>query len=93
MDTNELLRDPLPDSMADIDEIIAFWDTHSTADYEPETEIVDFEIDIHEELYAIRLVPELAILIGRKAKARGVTTETLVNLWLAEKAGARMAVN
>ena len=93
MDTNKSPLDPLPDSMADIDEIIAFWDTHSTADYEHETEVVDFEIDIQEEIYVVRLVPELAALIGRKAKARGVTTETLVNLWLAEKAGARMAAN
>lgn len=77
----------MPDESADIEEIIAFWDTHSTADYEDEMEDVDLEMDLQEELFVVRLVPELADVIGRKAKARGVTTETLVNLWLAEKAG------
>jgi hypothetical protein len=82
----------MPDQTADIDEIIAFWDAHSTADYEDEMEDVDFELDLQEEIYIVRLMPELANVIGRKAKARGVSTETLVNLWLAEKAGATAAV-
>lgn len=86
MDANKK-RDPMPDETADIEEIIAFWDTHSTADYDDEMEDVDFETDLHEEIYIVRLIPELADLIGRNAKARGVSTETLVNLWLAEKAG------
>jgi hypothetical protein len=44
-------------------------------------------MDLQEEIYVVRLIPELADIIGRNAKARGVSTETLVNLWLAEKAG------
>jgi hypothetical protein len=91
MDANKK-RDPMPDQTADIEEIIAFWDSHSTADYEDEMEDVDFELDLQEEIYIVRLMPELANVIGRKAKARGVSTETLVNLWLAEKAGATAAV-
>lgn len=87
MDADKQTRDPMPDETAGIEEIIAFWDTHSTADYEDEMEDVDVEMDVREEIYVVHLVPELAGAIGRKAKARGVTTETLVNLWLAEKAG------
>lgn len=87
MDANNRKRDPLPDETADIETIIAFWDTHSTADYEDEMEDVDVEMDLQEEIYVVRLIPELADIIGRNAKARGVSTETLVNLWLAEKAG------
>lgn len=45
------------------------------------------EVEVREEIHVVRLVPEIASIIGRQAKARGVTTETLVNLWLAEKAG------
>ena len=92
MNANKQLRDPMPDETADIDELIAFWDTHSTADYEDEMEDVHFEIDIQEEISVIRLIPELASVIGRKAKARGVTSETLVNLWLVEKAGMSVAM-
>lgn len=86
MDANNK-RDPLPDEKASIEEIIDFWDTHSTVDYEDKMEDVDFEMDLQEEIYVVRLIPELADVIGRNAKARGVSTETLVNLWLAEKAG------
>ncbi len=82
MDKN---RDPMPDSKADVEEIIEFWDTHSTADYDDVMEEVDFEIGIEEEVYTVALVPELVDQVERQAKARGVTTETLVNLWLAEK--------
>lgn len=79
-------RDPLPDDNAPVEEIIAFWDTHSTVDYEDELEDIHLDIDIQEEVYIVRLIPELATRIGQRAKERGVTTETLVNVWLAEKA-------
>ena len=82
---NKLNRDPMPGPSASIEEIVQFWDTHSTADYDDEMEDVAFDIDLREEVFVVALVPELAEVIGRAAKARGVTTETLVNLWLAEK--------
>ena len=85
MDESNTKRDPMPDSSASIEEIIEFWDTHSTADYEDEMEEVSFEIDLREEVFTVALVPELVDLMERQAKIRGVTTETLVNLWLAER--------
>ena len=78
-------RDPMPGASASIEEIIEFWDTHSTADYEDEMEDVSFEIDVREEVYTVALVPELVDELESQAKARGVSTETLVNLWLAER--------
>jgi hypothetical protein len=85
MDENSTKRDPMPDSLANIEEIIEFWDTHSTADYEDEMEEVSFDIDLQEEVFTVALVPELVDLVEHQAKVRGVTTETLVNLWLAER--------
>jgi len=82
---NEQQRDPMPGPSASLEQVIEFWDTHSTADYEDETEEVTFEIDLQEEIFTVALVPELVDLIENQAKARGVTTETLVNLWLAER--------
>lgn len=82
---NKPKRDPMPDDSASLDQLIEFWDTHSTADYEDETEAVEFQIDLQEEVYTVAVVPELVDLLERQAKARGVATETLVNLWLAEK--------
>ena len=85
MAKNKTTRDPLPGPSASVDEIVEFWDTHSVTDYDDAWEEVSLDIDIQEETFAVALVPELAEVIGRAAKARGVTTETLVNLWLAEK--------
>ena len=78
-------RDPMPGNSAPLEELINFWDTHSIVDYEDETEEVNFEVDLQEEIFMVALVPELVDLIENQAKARGVTTETLVNLWLAER--------
>jgi hypothetical protein len=55
MEANRPTRDPMPNADASIDEIIAFWDTHSTADYEDETEEVAFTINIQEELSSYEL--------------------------------------
>ncbi len=85
MDTSKAKRDPMPTASASIEELAEFWDKHSTADYEDETEEVSFAIDLREEVYTVALVPELVDLLEHQAKARGVTTETLVNLWLAER--------
>ena len=85
MNANKTLRDPMPDAAASIDEIVAFWDAHSTADYADEMEDVSFAFDIQEETFTVALVPSLVGLLAHKAKANGVSTETLVNLWLAER--------
>lgn len=85
MTANKTTREPMPDRTADIEAIISFWDTHSTADYEDEMEDTALEFDLQEEVYTVALVPDLANLLAHKARAKGVATETLVNLWLAER--------
>ena len=40
-------RDPLPEDFGSLEEFWAFWDTHSTADYEDQMEDMDVDIDIH----------------------------------------------
>jgi hypothetical protein len=80
-------RDPIPEfnTLADIAE---FWDTHSTADYEDLTHEVQFEVQLREhraDYQAVKLVPELGETLRTLAHARGVTVETLVNVWLTEK--------
>ena len=37
-------RDPLPEDFGSLEEFWAFWDTHSTADYEDQMEDVDIDI-------------------------------------------------
>lgn len=81
-------RDPIPEfnTLADIAE---FWDAHSTADYDDLSHEVKFEVQLRdrgEEYRTVQLVPELSETIRALARRRGVSVETLVNVWLTEKA-------
>lgn len=78
-------RDPIPDSFPSIEAAAEFWDTHSLADYE------DILVDVTDDHFDLvrthfRVDSKLARKIGRIAKKRGISSETLVNLWLQEKA-------
>jgi hypothetical protein len=80
-------RDPIPE-FETLEEIAEFWDAHSTADYDDLTHEVRFEIKLRHragEEQSIRLVPELSETIQTLAQIRGVSVETLVNVWLTEK--------
>jgi hypothetical protein len=80
-------RDPIP-AFETLEEIAAFWDAHSTADYDDLTHEVQFEVKLRHPLgqeQSVRLVPELSELIQTLAEIRGVSVETLINVWLTEK--------
>jgi hypothetical protein len=47
----------MPAPSASIEEIIEFWDTHSTADYDDVMEEVTFEIDIQEGIEILPCPP------------------------------------
>jgi hypothetical protein len=79
------VRDPIPDQFATIEEAAEFWDTHDLADYWDLTEEVDFEVNLRRRRYPVALDPELAEKLAKEARQRGLSTETLVNLWLNEK--------
>ncbi len=81
------VRDPIPE-FETLEEIAEFWDTHSTADYDDLTQEVQFEVRLHDrakQVQTITLLPELSEALQALARARGVSVETLVNVWLAEK--------
>lgn len=83
MDKNR--RDPIPE-FETLEEIAEFWDAHSTADYFDLTEEVQFEVMLGKERQPIYLLPELLEQLESQAEARGISVETLANLWLIEKA-------
>jgi len=78
-------RDPIPENFDSLEEFWAFWDTHSLADYEDLLREVKFEVDIQRRKFLVALEPDLAKAITACAQARGVSSETLINLWLREK--------
>lgn len=66
-------------------EIGEFWDSHDLADFWDKTKDVSFEVAIESEVtyYAVDRV--LSERIHAIASKRGVSADTLVNLWVQEK--------
>ena len=77
-------RDPIP-GFQTLEEIAEFWDTHSTADYHDLTHEVQFDVNLRKHTDPVVLIPELSETIQTLAHTRGVSTETLINVWLTEK--------
>ena len=84
-------RDPLPEEFASLTAAGAFWDTHSTADYETadyedEMEDVTFEINLTgKPTYYFAIAKDIATALQTVAQQQGISTQTLINLWLQEK--------
>ena len=66
-------------------EIGDFWDTHDLADYWEQTRPVEFELDIQSEVTYYALDVTLSAKVRSIAKQRGISPETLLNLWVQEK--------
>jgi len=78
-------RDPLPENFHSLEEFWVFWDTHSTADYEGLMEEVDVRLDIRSSKVYCPVAKEIAAKLRTQARRQGISTETLINLWLREK--------
>lgn len=66
-------------------EIGEFWNTHDLADYWEKTETAEFEVDIQSEVTYYAVDKELAAKVQALAKRRGVSADTLLNLWIQER--------
>lgn len=67
------------------EEIGEFWDTHDITDFWDMTEPAEFEVDIQSETRYYALDRKLAEDVGHIAWQRGISVETLLNLWAYEK--------
>ncbi|MCI0578496.1 MAG: BrnA antitoxin family protein [Chloroflexi bacterium] len=74
--------EPIPDNMT-IREASEFWDTHSVADYP--TQVVEIEYSPGERVTLVAVASDLLTKVEEKARERGISVETLVNLWIQEK--------
>lgn len=66
-------------------EIGEFWDNHNLTDYWDETKAVEFEVEIESEATYFPVETGLSARLVSLAKQRGVSPETLLNLWIQEK--------
>jgi hypothetical protein len=78
-------RDLLPEDFATLDELWSFWDTHSSAEYEDVMEPVEIEIDLSSSKAYCPVAKDLLRQVRSRARQQGVSTETLINLWLQER--------
>jgi hypothetical protein len=67
------------------EEIGEFWDAHDLSDYWDETRPAEFEVDIQSVVVYYAVDSELSTKIQAFARKRGISPDTLLNLWLQEK--------
>ncbi len=80
-------KDKIPHGQG-YEEIADFWDTHSLAEYWDQTEPAEFEISAEARRhYLISVDRELLSRVQKLARVRGISTESLVNLLLAQSLG------
>ena len=68
-----------------IEEMAEFWDTHDATDFGNQTHEVPMEFDLHSHRHYIAIDPDLLSYLHDIAATRGLSTESLVNLWLQER--------
>jgi hypothetical protein len=79
-------REPIPEHFKSVEEAAEFWDAHDLTDYWDLTQEAHFEVDIQRRVFLTALAPALAKKLTVVAHKQGVSTETLINIWLSEKA-------
>ncbi|MBI4673090.1 MAG: hypothetical protein HY741_15655 [Chloroflexi bacterium] len=86
MARSKVKRDPIPKHFKNVEEASEFWDSHDLADYWDLTREAHFEVAIQRRVFLTALEPTLAKTLTTLAHKQGVSTETLINVWLTEKA-------
>jgi len=69
------------------EEIAEFWDSHSLADYWNQAREVEIEVRAKHRR-RITLDPEIYEGVEVQARTRGISPETLINLWVVERLSA-----
>lgn len=70
-----------------------YWDSHDLSEVTSELQNVDFDIDLESDVHYYALEDSLSSKVSLIARKRGVSAETLVNLWLQERANKEFAKN
>jgi hypothetical protein len=78
-------KDPLPESFESIEAAAAFWDNHDLTDYWDETSEAQFDVDLERRVILVPLEQQVARKLAEIARQQGISTETLVNVWLSER--------
>jgi len=83
--------DPLPGNFESLGSFWTFWDAHSTADYEHLMQDVEVTVNVRTSKTYCPLARDVAERVRDEAQRQGVSTETLVNLWLRDRVASLAA--
>lgn len=78
-------KEPIPRHFKSVEDAGEFWDIHDLADYWDKTKEADLTFNLQKRHFYIAVLPEIAKELKRIAEGQGVSTETVVNLWLQER--------
>jgi hypothetical protein len=70
-----------------------FWEVHDLSDFWAKTKKVKFDVDIQSEVTYYPIERDLSEKIQSVARKRGVSSDTLVNLWLEQKIKEQASCN
>jgi hypothetical protein len=85
MKKNKII-DPIPEHFNSIEEASDFWDTHDAGDYEQYLRPLDEKIKLNDDLpHSVLLDNSIVQRLKKIVQQRGISLETLVNLWIEEK--------
>ena len=66
------------------EEMAEFWDSHDVTEFEGRMKEVHFDVEIESRHHYVGVDPQLMERVTREAKARGISSQSLVNLILQE---------
>ncbi|HKZ85698.1 MAG TPA: CopG family antitoxin [Anaerolineae bacterium] len=66
-------------------ELAEFWDSHDATEFDTQTREVEMEFDLRSRRHYIAIDPEVLSRLREEAAARGLSAESLANLWLQER--------
>lgn len=72
-------------------EVGEFWDSHDLDEVWDKTEPVEFEVEIESESTYFPVETSLSTKLVSLAERRGISPETLLNLWIQEKVSEETA--
>jgi hypothetical protein len=73
---------PIPKNFRTLEDAGEFWDTHDLADYWDQTEEAPMSFRVKRKSHFFAIEPALALGLYAAAKSKGVSPETVANLWL-----------
>ncbi len=81
---DEKSKDIIPEEFDTFEEAADFWDSHSLDDYWDQTQEVEVKVRAPRRQW-IPLASGLDRQAAKQARREGVSVETLINLWVAER--------